>query len=57
MEPYFLLNVSGEIKIPYKMWTFTPYIRVDNLTNTQYESVTDYPMPGINGTLGVKINL
>ncbi len=57
LEPYFLLNLSSEVLIPAGKWTFTPYVRVDNVLNTLYESVTDYPMPGISGTTGVKIKI
>lgn len=51
MKPYLLVNVSGEIKcFDY----FVPYFRVDNLLNTKYQAVENYPMPGISITLGSK---
>lgn len=57
LEPYFLLNLSGQVKISSGKWDIIPYVRVDNVLNTLYESVTDYPMPGISGTTGVKIKI
>lgn len=57
LNPYFLLNLKSEIKISHKKWEISPYIRIDNLLNTSYVSVTSYPMPGINGTLGIKLKL
>lgn len=50
LEPYFLLNAAFDVK------TFahiTPYVRIDNILNTRYEAVPDYPMPGISVTLGL----
>ena len=32
----------------------TPYLRVDNILNADYESIPDYPMPGISLMVGVK---
>jgi len=55
LKPYFLVNISSEYTFIYKNITFTPYGRLDNLTNADYKGVTDYPMPGITGTLGLKI--
>lgn len=54
MDPYFLVNASGQLKV----WdSVTPYFRIDNLLNVMYEAVEDYPMPGISLTFGVKINV
>ncbi len=54
VEPYFLLNASGE----FTGWeNFTPYFRAENLLNARYEAVENYPMPGISFTIGVKFAL
>lgn len=55
LEPYFLLNASAQMKIECDKFNLTPYLRLDNILNWDYESVPDYPMPGISGTLGIKI--
>ena len=53
VDPYCLVNVSGELKV----WkNVIPYFRIDNLFNVDYEAIPDYPMPGISLTLGVKTN-
>lgn len=55
MEPYLLWNLSAQMTIAAKDWRFTPYLRLDNILNTEYEAAENYPMPGISGTLGIKI--
>ena len=69
LKPYFLLNLSlqSEFKVEIKKYnssnedtrfqelTILPYLRLDNLLNTSYESIEDYPMPGISLSLGCKI--
>lgn len=56
MEPYTLWNLSAQMTIICKDWNFTPYLRIENILNTEYESSDDYPMPGFSGTLGIKIS-
>lgn len=52
MEPYCLVNVCGEIKC----WNnVVPYVRLDNIFNTKYQAVENYPMPGFSITLGAKL--
>ena len=51
MDPYVLLNSSLEFT---KIKWFTPYIRAENILNTDYEAAENYPMPGISLTIGVK---
>ena len=51
LKPYVLLNASASFTADSH---FTPYLRVDNILNWDYESVPDYPMPGISLTAGVK---
>ncbi len=57
MKPYVLVNIVGESK-KIKVWScnLVPYFRLNNLLNTRYESVEDYPMPGINLTIGLKLS-
>ena len=53
VDPYCLVNIA----LDFDIWkNVKPYLRVDNLFNTDYESVPDYPMPGISLSLGVKCN-
>jgi len=51
LEPYVLLNSSLEFT---KIAWCTPYLRGENLLNTDYESAENYPMPGISLTVGIK---
>lgn len=51
LEPYVLLNASASIQSGRY---FTPYVRMNNLLDTDYESVPDYPMPGISLEAGIK---
>ena len=53
LDPFVLLNSSLEFT---KFTWFTPYIRGENLLNTDYESAENYPMPGISLTVGVKFS-
>ncbi|MBP5464605.1 MAG: hypothetical protein J6Y13_05470, partial [Treponema sp.] len=68
LEPYFLVNLSvqSEYKVNIKdrkdssagsksQLIILPYLRVENLLNTSYESIEDYPMPGISLSVGCKI--
>ncbi|MDE5898963.1 MAG: TonB-dependent receptor, partial [Treponemataceae bacterium] len=51
LEPYVLLNASVNFK-PAK-W-ITPYIKLNNMLNADYEQSEGYPMPGISLESGVK---
>lgn len=51
LEPYVLLNATASIQAGKY---FTPYVRMNNLLDTDYESVPDYPMPGISLEAGIK---
>ena len=54
MDPYVLLNSSFEfIKIKW----CTPYLRADNILNTDYEAAENYPMPGFSLTFGAKLTM
>ena len=55
VKPYTLINLSAQMTVASKNWHFTPYIRLENLLNMDYEAVDAYPMPGISGTVGLKI--
>lgn len=52
-KPYTLFNMYGTLLFWEKV---TPYFRLDNILNTRYESIPDYPMPGISLQLGIKCN-
>ncbi|MBP5284368.1 MAG: TonB-dependent receptor, partial [Treponema sp.] len=52
LEPYSLINFC----VSYTGSAhFTPYLRADNILDTEYEAVPSYPMPGISLTLGLRI--
>jgi vitamin B12 transporter len=51
LEPYALLNAAASVQAGKYL---TPYVRMDNILNTDYESVPDYPMPEISLTCGIK---
>ena len=52
LQPYVLMNLAAETA-PVR-GKFTPYLKVENLLNWQYQSVDGYSMPGISLTLGAK---
>jgi len=54
LEPVFLLNASFKQKIAEH---FILFGNLRNILNFSYESFYDYPMPGINLTLGLRINM
>lgn len=52
LKPYFLVNLSAEgAEIGGH---FTPYLKIDNALNWQYQAVEGYPMPGISLTIGAR---
>ncbi|MFA6857083.1 MAG: TonB-dependent receptor, partial [Treponema sp.] len=51
LEPYVLLNAVVSVQAGKYV---SPYVRVDNILDTDYKSVPDYPMPGISLECGVK---
>lgn len=58
LKPYVLMNLSitgSEIGGRHSSLRFTPYLKLDNLLNWQYQSVDGYSMPGISMTAGAKI--
>lgn len=53
IEPYYIINLQAELNIWKKI---KPYLKIDNILDVDYDSVPDYPMPGISCTLGLKTN-
>ncbi len=51
VEPYFLINTSAQLNT-FK--NIEPYLRINNLLNTDYEDVPNYPMPGFSLSIGIK---
>ena len=52
LKPYVLLNFSAEgAEIAGHV---TPFVKLDNALNWQYQTVEDYAMPGISLTLGAR---
>jgi vitamin B12 transporter len=54
LDPYFLLNVTVNQQIGKNLTVFAVG---RNLLNASYESLDEYPMPGITVTLGVRFNV
>jgi outer membrane cobalamin receptor len=54
LKPYFLLNTTVNKQVTKNTIAFGS---LKNILNQSYESFYDYPMPGINLTLGMKLNL
>ena len=52
-DDYFLFNIYGTFLLWEKV---IPYFRLDNVLNTSYESIPEYPMPGISLQIGIKCN-
>ena len=50
-KPYFLINASAEFKY---IKHFNPYIKIENILDTDYEAIPNYPMPGISLHFGIK---
>lgn len=52
LKPYVLINIVTEITA---LDHVKPYLRADNILNTKYESIENYPMPGASLTAGFKM--
>ena len=52
LKPYVLLNLAAE-GTPIK-GKFTPFLKFDNLLNWNYQTIEDFPMPGISLTFGAR---
>ncbi len=51
LEPYTLFNLSFNLKL----WEhIKPYLKIDNIFNTSYQSIDDYAMPGRSIKLGIR---
>lgn len=57
IDGFFLLNgkISWEFKWPSSRISADIFLAGENLTNVSYAYKKDYPMPGINGMLGINI--
>ena len=58
LNPYVLVNLAADgsqIGGHRSRLLLTPYLKLENLLNWQYQSVEGYAMPGISLTLGAKI--
>ncbi|MDR0663726.1 MAG: TonB-dependent receptor, partial [Spirochaetaceae bacterium] len=54
LDPYFLLNANLNQHINKNLAAF---MALRNILNTSYESMSDYPMPGITMTIGLRFNI
>lgn len=52
LDPYLLVNLAAE-GAPIK-GKFTPFLKLDNLLNWNYQAIDEYPMPGISLTVGAR---
>lgn len=52
LDPYLLVNLAAE-GAPIK-GKFTPFLKLDNLLNWNYQAIDEYPMPGISLTIGAR---
>lgn len=52
LYPYCLVNAGVQFQDIKRV---SPYLRIENLLNTSYQSVEDYPMPGISVLIGARI--
>jgi len=57
VDGFWILNgkISWEFKLPSPKISGEIYLAGENLTNVSYAYKKDYPMPGINGMLGLNI--
>ncbi|MCF6351490.1 MAG: TonB-dependent receptor plug domain-containing protein [Cyclobacteriaceae bacterium] len=51
-----LLNLQGSYQFLIQHWSVTAYLDANNITNTNYQSIINRAMPGINFLAGIKIN-
>ena len=51
LDPYLLINTAVDVTVWNKI---NPYIRIDNILNTKYTAIPDYPMPGISIEIGMQ---
>ena len=54
LDPCFLLNLTYNQKLNKNLSIFG---KINNVLNSNYVSFADYPMPGINITMGINMNL
>jgi vitamin B12 transporter len=54
LDPYFLLNINVNQDLSKNCAAF---LALNNVLNTSYESFSDYPMPGLTITLGLRMNV
>lgn len=52
LKPYLLVNLAVE-GAPIK-GKFAPFLKLDNLLNWNYQTIEDFPMPGISLTVGAR---
>ncbi|MFW5899858.1 MAG: TonB-dependent receptor [Desulfovermiculus sp.] len=59
VDSYFLLNgkLSYGFALEHSGLEGELFVAGENLTDTDYEYLPDYPMPGINGMLGISLEL
>jgi vitamin B12 transporter len=54
LDPYFLLNANVNQQIGKNLATF---MTLRNILNVSYQSMANYPMPGITMTIGMRFNI
>ncbi|MCB0496913.1 MAG: TonB-dependent receptor [Cyclobacteriaceae bacterium] len=53
---YLLINLRASRSWVWNTWTLNAFLEANNLTNTNYQSVLNRAMPGINFSAGIRIN-
>lgn len=54
-DGYFLLNGKLAYAVPVDDWKMEIFLAGENLTDSDYEYLPGYPMPGVNGLLGLTL--
>lgn len=48
---------TADLTFRYRLELVTPYLKIENLANTEYQEVTGYPSPGRRALIGVRLTL
>ncbi|HRQ31107.1 MAG TPA: TonB-dependent receptor, partial [Saprospiraceae bacterium] len=57
LKPYYLLDFSFGRNFKWGQWNSRLFFSVNNLFNNSYQTIENYPMPGINVLVGFKTEI
>jgi len=57
LKPYYLLDISFDRNFKWGHWSSRWFFSVNNLLNNNYQTIENYPMPGINVQIGFKTDI